>query len=185
MPRTHPNGASTESRVRRVGADRVSVSTTVDASPTAVYALVSDVTRYGEWSPENVSGVWQEGVAAGAVGSRFKGKNKRRLSWTTTSAVTKAEPGKVFEFETGKGPDTRWRYDLRALDSGGTEVTETMEIVEQPGAFLRFLTKLATGLPWDQRVSDLERGMRTTLDGIRATVGLQECRSPHKPASRA
>ena len=150
--------------------DRVSVSTTVSASPDAVYALVSDVTRYGEWSPENVSGVWLDGATKGAVGSRFKGKNKRRVSWTTTSKVTKAEPGKVFEFETGKGPDTRWRYELRAIDGGGTEVTETVEILEEPGSLMRFLTKIGTGVAWDERMADLERGMRATLDGIRATA---------------
>jgi hypothetical protein len=135
-----------------------------------VYDLVSDVTRYGEWSPENVSGVWLDGAPKGTVGARFKGKNKRKLSWTTTSEVTKAEPGTVFEFATGKAPDTRWRYEIRALDGGTCEVTETLEMVEQPGAVMRFMTKVATGVPWDQRIADLESGMRTTLDGVRAAA---------------
>jgi len=150
--------------------DRVSVSTTVAASPDVLYGLVSDVTRYGEWSPENVSGTWLDGAAKGTVGARFKGRNKRKLSWTTTSKVTEAEPGKVFEFETGKKPDTRWRYEIRPIDASSCEVTETMEMVEQPGAVMRFLTKVATGVPWDQRVADLETGMQKTLDGVRAAA---------------
>ena len=148
----------------------VRVSTQIDASSEAVYALVSDVTRYGEWSPENVSGVWREGAAPGTVGARFKGKNKRKLSWTTTSTVSRAVPGEVFEFETGKAPDTRWRYDLRALDGGRTELTETAEVLEEPGAVIKWLTKLATGVPWSERLADIEKGMRTTLDGVRRSA---------------
>jgi hypothetical protein len=144
----------------------VSVSTTVPAAPEAAYALVSDVTRYGEWSPENVSGEWVGGATGPAVGAEFKGKNKRRFGWTTTSKVTKAD-GSVFEFETGTKADTRWRYEVRPAAGGHSEVTETVEIVREPGAFLRFLTKLATGVSWDQRMADLENGMRTTLDGVR------------------
>ena len=148
----------------------VSVSTKVAAPPDKVYALVSDVTKYGDWSPENLSGVWIDGASGPAVGARFKGKNKRRLPWTTTSKVTKAD-GSTFEFETGKKADTRWRYDVRAGDdAGSSEVTETVEVLTEPGAVLRWLTKLATGIPWDQRMADLEQGMRTTLDGVRRTA---------------
>jgi hypothetical protein len=145
----------------------VSVSTKVAAAPDSVYALVCDVTKYGEWSPENVSSEWIDGATGPAVGARFKGKNKRRLPWTTTSRVTKAD-GSTFEFETGKKADTRWRYEVAAGDdAGSSKVTETAEILEEPGAILRWLTKLATGIPWDQRMADLENGMRTTLDGVR------------------
>jgi len=32
----------------------------IHASPEAVYALVSDLPRMGEWSPENIGGEWQK-----------------------------------------------------------------------------------------------------------------------------
>jgi hypothetical protein len=98
-----------------VTADRLSVSTTVAASRAAVHDLVSDVTRDGEWSPESVSGAWLDG-ALKATGGALEGKEKRTLSWTTTSKVTTAEPGTVFEFEMGKAPDTLWRDEIRPLD---------------------------------------------------------------------
>ena len=34
----------------------------IHASPEAVYALVSDLPRMGEWSPENIGGEWQNGA---------------------------------------------------------------------------------------------------------------------------
>ena len=33
----------------------------INASPEAVYDLVSDLPRMGEWSPENIGGEWQDG----------------------------------------------------------------------------------------------------------------------------
>jgi hypothetical protein len=40
----------------------------IHASPEAVYDLVSDLPRMGEWSPENIGGEWQNsGVARWAI----------------------------------------------------------------------------------------------------------------------
>ena len=147
-----------------------SVTITIASPPATVYELVSDVTRYGEWSPENRGGTWLDGANGPAVGARFKGRNKRKLPWSTTSKVTKSEPGSVFEFETGKEADTRWRYDLRPVEGGSTEVTESVEILREPAAFLKFLTRLAIGVKWDERLADIEAGMRTTLERLRATA---------------
>ena len=42
----------------------------INASPEAVYDLVSDLPRMGEWSPENIGGEWQDG-GSGKVGDRY------------------------------------------------------------------------------------------------------------------
>ena len=42
----------------------------INASPEAVYDLVSDLPRMGEWSPENVGGEWQGG-GRGQVGDHW------------------------------------------------------------------------------------------------------------------
>ena len=47
------------------------------ASPEAVDALVTDVRRMGEWSPECLGGAWLDGAVGSAVGTRFTGTNKR------------------------------------------------------------------------------------------------------------
>jgi Polyketide cyclase / dehydrase and lipid transport len=41
----------------------------IHASPEAVYDLISDLPRMGEWSPENIGGEWQGG-GSGQVGDR-------------------------------------------------------------------------------------------------------------------
>lgn len=143
----------------------------IAASPDAVYALITDITRMGEWSPENEGGAWLDDATDPAVGARFSGRNRRKAAWTTTATVTQAEPGRAFEFVIGKvhRPDTRWRYSIVA-DDGGCDVTETCEIVREPGAVGRLLARLGTGVPWSQRPADLRRGMDETLCRIAAAA---------------
>src|SRR5262249_56247521 len=72
----------------------------IHASPEAVYDLVSDLPRMGEWSPENIGGEWQSG-GSGQVGDRFLGHNRTsERSWSVPGLVTVAEPGRGFEFVT-------------------------------------------------------------------------------------
>ena len=144
------------------------MAATVDvAAPAeAVWALVADVTRMGEWSPETTSARWVEGDGP-TSGAKFKGTNKRRFSWTTTCTVESAEPGKEFTFVAGK--DTRWRYAFEPT-STGCRVTESFEIVKEPGALMKLLTKLGTGVSWSERDADLRRGMEETLQRIKAAA---------------
>src|SRR5687768_14377997 len=51
-------------------------STYVEAPPERCYALVTDIGRMGEWSPETVRAQWLDGATAPAVGARFRGTNK-------------------------------------------------------------------------------------------------------------
>ncbi|MFC3298499.1 SRPBCC family protein [Arthrobacter agilis] len=108
-------------------------SVVIAQSPQVLYGMVSDVTRMGEWSPENRGAVLaspHEGVRVGAV---FDGANTRgRVSWTTRCTVTAADPGREFAFRVHAiGSPTRrlpariatWRYTFEEHD-GGTLVTE-------------------------------------------------------------
>lgn len=146
----------------------IPVSTRIDAPAMRVWELVSDVTRIGEWSPETRSAEWLDGAAGPAVGVRFKGRNKRRGSWSTTCRVTAADPGREFAFSVGRD-ETRWRYTIVDTDSG-CELTESFEIVKTPGVVGRWLTKLGTGVRWSERELDLVKGMHQTLAGIKAAA---------------
>jgi len=53
-------------------------TTAVRASAEMVYDRISDVTRMGEWSPENQGGEWLDGATGAAVGARFRSRNKRK-----------------------------------------------------------------------------------------------------------
>ncbi len=105
-----------------------SARTVINRPAADVFALVVDVTRTGEWSPECTGGRWVAPATGPATGAQFEGDNVASLGpitlkrWTTTSEVTEYVPDKVFEF-VAEGYTT-WRYELEERD-GATTVTET------------------------------------------------------------
>ena len=140
----------------------------IGASPEVLYAMVTDVTRMGEWSPETVGAEWVDGATAPLVGARFRGHNKRRAGWKTTCAVTLAEPSRTFAFEVGKS-ETVWRY-IFAPSGTGTDVTESFEILKEPNVVMRRLNKLGTGVSWEDRPAQMVESMRETLERLKAVA---------------
>ena len=107
-----------------------SATTHIKATPEAVYALISDVTRMGEWSPETVKAEWIDGATGPAPGARFKGTNKAGpIRWSTTPKVTVCDPGREFTFVLGfAGQEfVVWRYRFEPVDDG-TDVTESFTV---------------------------------------------------------
>ncbi|WP_163510434.1 SRPBCC family protein [Fodinicola acaciae] len=144
-----------------------SAAVTVSASPQAVYDLVSDVTRTGEYSAECVSCEWLDGGTA-AVGARFRGRNRRgRRGWSTVSRVTDAEPGKRFAFEviTMGTPVARWQFDLVATGDGCTVTESTWD--RRP-AWLRYASIPVTGVR--DRTAENTRNISRTLDRLKSVV---------------
>src|SRR4051812_33266481 len=93
------------------------IATSVAAPPERVYALISDITRMGEWSPEATGGHWQRGANGPAVGARFRGTNRKGWRrWSTVNTVTAAEPGRQFAFRTTFGPlkVADWGYRIES-----------------------------------------------------------------------
>ena len=59
------------------------VTRDIAAPSEKVWALVTDLPRMGEWSPENAGGEWVQGATGPALGSVFQGKNKNGIRrWT-------------------------------------------------------------------------------------------------------
>ena len=120
-------GAGLVAIVHRVPEEDVSDTASIAAPADYLYDLVSDVTRMGEWSPENVGGRWVGEVSAPVVGARFRGSNRRGWRrWSTTCTVVAAEPGRRFAFNVAFAgiPASRWTYHFRP-DGDATIVTET------------------------------------------------------------
>ena len=70
-----------------------------------MWALVTDLPRMGEWSPENAGGKWVKGATGPALGAVFEGTNKNGFRrWTTNVTVIGCEPNKLFEFAVTSGP---------------------------------------------------------------------------------
>ena len=102
-------------------------STVVAAPPEQLYALVSDVTRTGEWSPTCAACWWDEGAGPQA-GSWFTGRNVTPArTWETRSLVMAAEPGREFTWLVG-GTLVRWTYRFDPVE-GGTRLTEEWEFL--------------------------------------------------------
>jgi uncharacterized protein YndB with AHSA1/START domain len=147
---------------------RGEVSLHMDAPPEKVWALVSDVTRIGEFSPETFEAEWTRGSTGPEVGAYFKGHVRRNgvgpVYWSPCR-VTTCEPNRVFEFSVGTKEVTvnNWGYRL-APDGSGTKVTEYFRI--EPNLAMRaYWTVLG---PLRGRTN--RRGMRTTLERMKAVV---------------
>ena len=147
------------------------VSVFMDAPPEKVWALVSDVTRIGEFSPETFEAEWTRGSTGPEVGASFKGHVKRNgvgPTYWSPCQVTRCVPNEVFEFGVGLDdkPVNTWGYRLRPADgpTGGTLVTEYFRLT--PALPIRLYWLLLGRL----RGRTNERGMRTTLERMKAVV---------------
>ena len=149
--------------------DPVQVTTTMAAPPHAVYALVADLTRMGEWSPETTGVTWLGGADGPRPGARFRGTNRNGLRrWSTICTVLTAEPGRELAWEArlfGR-PVARWRYAFEPDGRGGTKVTESCE--DQRGVVFRALGGVASGV--SDRKSHNAESMRVTLERLKAAA---------------
>ncbi|MFF0153648.1 SRPBCC family protein [Micromonospora sp. NPDC005203] len=98
----------------------------VEATPTEVYALVSDLPRSREWSPECTGGEWISGTP-GTPGAVFRGHNLRgedvvswapvvRGTWTTEAEIHTAVPGTEFSWamrdSQGRAQTSVWAFRM-------------------------------------------------------------------------
>lgn len=143
----------------------VSASTEILADPKIVYDLVSDLTRMGEWSPENRGGKWRGGATSAVPGAKFKGKNKMGWrSWSTDVVVTEATAPEKFAFKcSAMGmPVALWSYEITPNATGCT-VTESFE--DQRSGFLKKVAPVLTGVK--DRDSHNKTCMETTLANLK------------------
>ncbi|HEV7205390.1 MAG TPA: SRPBCC family protein [Jatrophihabitans sp.] len=143
-----------------------SQSIDIAASPEAVYDLVSDVTRTGEWSPICRECWWEEGASA-RVGDWFHGRNVTPdRTWETRSEVVAAERGREFAWIVG-GTYVRWGYRLAPTDAGGTTLTESWEFL--PGGLTMFDERYGDEAPAQikNRVDAAHDGIPRTLAAIK------------------
>lgn len=148
----------------------LSVSRSIAASPETVFAAITDITRMGEWSPENHTSVWKDGVTEAAVGARWVGENRNgNNEWVTEARVSELVPNERFTFEclapaSGDFHFSTWRYDIEATDAGCL-VTEHWQDL-RPDAIKGDAS--VSGV--SNRVSHNKAGMEQTLAALAAAV---------------
>jgi len=145
--------------------DRATV--TIAAPPEAVWDLVTDISRMGEWSPETTSCRWLGRRKGPEVGARFVGFNKRGWArWATTVRVVEAERGRSFAFRV-EGIGVRWGYIFEP-DGDGTQLTETRDISGARIPVVKALSVFVGGM--DGHADELRAGMEQTLARIKAAA---------------
>jgi len=143
---------------------------TVNAAPDAVYELVADVTRIGEFSPVTKSAAWTDDANI-----TFTGDNVTpEMQWTTHCRVDVATPGKEFTF-TNCGMDgqrelVQWSYTF-AAEGDGTVVTEQWQVLPGYGEFMNSVAPdMDVEAYLDGVVDTTHAGMAETLAAIKATA---------------
>ena len=136
-------------------------SVVVGSSPQALYDMVADVSRTGEWSPVCKACWWDDGEFA-REGAWFTGRNELpERSWETRSQVVVADRGREFAFVVG-GSYVRWGFTFTPVE-GGTLVTESWEFL--PDGIAMFFDR--HGEEAQQRIADRTRQAH---EGISATL---------------
>lgn len=109
----------------------VEVSTWIDADPTRVWGLVSDIELMPTFSDELQSVEWAEGFDGPRVGARFVGHNEHDAfgKWSTTSRIVAFDCPHEFAWAVGDrdNPSATWRFRLAPKD-GGTTLTYWMQM---------------------------------------------------------
>jgi Polyketide cyclase / dehydrase and lipid transport len=141
-----------------------SATVTIAADAATLYAMIADITRMGEWSPECTGAVWDEG-AGPTVGSEFTGSNRyKEHIWERRCRVVAATPDS--EFAWLMSDTARWGYVFTPVE-GGTEVTESWAI--EPGEDPSRLSAL-TDAQWNGAFERAKKGIVITLDRLKAAV---------------
>jgi len=155
-----------------------SASIEIDAPAEFVYDRIADVTRTGERSLEVRSAQWLPGAAPGAVGARFRGRNRWGVArWSRVCEVVEADCGRRFAFRTvperidfTRKDSTTWGYTISSRD-GRVVVTHDYQIVKMPVPVYRHLLALLFPHHRDMRphIEHTLRALRAELEATPAT----------------
>lgn len=145
----------------------LSRSITVAAPAERVWALISDLPRMGDYSPEAAGGAWV-GHTGPVLGAVFRGRNGRGLRrWSTRSTVVRCVPGREFAFEVRAAGmlAAEWAYEVQP-EGDGCRLTETW--TDRRAGLVALLGTLVTGV--GDRQEFTARSIEQTLDGVKRTA---------------
>ena len=138
----------------------------IDAPVTKVWALVSDLNRMPQWSPQ--CRVMKALGGPLRQGSRTINLNRRKfLFWPTTSRITEFIPDKKLAFRVNQN-GTVWSYELEPTTTG-TRLTESRHAENGVSAFSNMsVNAFMGGVPSFER--ELVDGMNQSLSRIKAAA---------------
>ena len=142
----------------------VQVSREIAASPAAVFAALTDITRMGEWSPETVSAEWNDGATHADVGATFTGHNRNGDNeWVTEATIVELVPDERFFFDCSvRGfVFSKWGYTIEPTDGGCTVTESTQDL--RPESALEYSARIS-GVT--DRLAHNRAGIEATLDRL-------------------
>ncbi|HET8559809.1 MAG TPA: SRPBCC family protein [Marmoricola sp.] len=144
----------------------LSATIQIHAPADRVWAVVSDLRRMPEFSPE-LRKVLPLGRRTSGVGARILGINRRGAAvWPTTSRVTRWEPGRAVAWRTRESGAT-WVYELQPTATGGTSVTSRRVLPAYTVGTSLMAPLIGGATGHDHELAD---GMAATLAGIKRAV---------------
>ena len=133
-----------------------------------VWSVLTDFSRMPAWSPELVrmSPLLRGGLR---VGQQYLGINRRgAVVWPTRSVVTALAPGSLLAWDT-LSSGARWIYELSDAGEGSTRVVQRRQVPRALALGSRLVAPLLLGGA-AEHADELEDGMRTTLERLRAEL---------------
>lgn len=138
-------------------------SIVVARDPQETYALVSDVTKMGDWSPVCKACWWDDPAAGAQPGAWFTGRNVTdERTWETRSQVVAANPGREFTWEVNDGW-VRWGFHLEPEGDGATRLTQAWHFL--PKGIAGFGEKYG-----DLAADEIQKRSDAALSGIPVTL---------------
>lgn len=144
---------------------RIEQAIDIAAPPEKVWALVSDLPRLAQWSPQ-VLRSWTKGRAPIGEGTYLTNINHRGLLvWPTHSKVVRFEPGREIAWKI-KENGTIWSFVLEPTAQG----THLVQHREAPNGLSEISISLTDRFMGGQGVfqAELQHGMRQTLAQVKA-----------------
>ncbi|MGW4088433.1 SRPBCC family protein [Nocardia sp. NPDC004750] len=137
----------------------------ISAPPEQVWAVIADLKRMREFSPQCVRMVPLGSLAAGTWTLNLNRDGKK--FWPTTSRIVRFEPNQAFAFRITENR-TVWSYTLEPTESG-TRLIERRDVPNGTTWFSRKAIEAALGgeIPFEEA---LVRGMNETLGKVKAAV---------------
>jgi hypothetical protein len=141
----------------------ISATIEMKADPEVVWAIVSDLRRMPEFSPELRKAYV---IGKPGVGAKIIGVNRRKfVVWPTSSKVVRWEPGRAVAWKTRESGAT-WIYELEGTPAG-TQVTGR-RVLPKFTVGTSVLGPAIGGAAGHDR--ELAEGIRTTLERIKSAV---------------
>lgn len=138
----------------------------VAASPERVWALVGDVRRLPDWSPQVDSTRLRSGFDSVRLGTQFTNRNSDgELVWTTHAEVVRFEPGREIAFRVEENWMI-WSFTLTPVGDG----VELVQRRDAPDGISDLSLELTNGFMGgvEAFTASMRAGMRLTLERIKA-----------------